>query len=151
MLSIFYLLLLTFRGTLAYNPVREYSGLSFFDGWDFYGSWDNLTLGDVWWLDRDDAYKTNLAYINAAGNAILKVDDTSTVATGQKRNSVSAARFACPPHSPAPPGPDNLTRHLLRRLAHPYRPRPPALRLLRLARVLDDRPHVAGRRRDRRH
>jgi hypothetical protein len=30
---------------LAYDLVREYSGLSFFDRWDFFGNWDNLTLG----------------------------------------------------------------------------------------------------------
>ena len=29
----------------AYEFLREYSGLSFFDKWDFYGSWDNLTNG----------------------------------------------------------------------------------------------------------
>lgn len=29
----------------AYDLVREYSGIPFFDRWDFYGSWDNLTSG----------------------------------------------------------------------------------------------------------
>ncbi|EIN08822.1 glycoside hydrolase family 16 protein [Punctularia strigosozonata HHB-11173 SS5] len=88
MRSIALLFPLLARQALAYNLVREYSGLSFFDRWDFFGNWDNLTLGDVWWLDRDQAYSTHLAYINANGNAILKVDDTSNVTMGDKRNSV---------------------------------------------------------------
>lgn len=40
--SIFLLLVATVS---AYDVVKDYSGLSFFDEWDFYGSWDNLTLG----------------------------------------------------------------------------------------------------------
>lgn len=46
--------------------------------------------GDVWWLDAQDATSQNLAYINDAGNAILKVDNTSNVPLNQKRNSVRA-------------------------------------------------------------
>ncbi|TFL00746.1 glycoside hydrolase family 16 protein [Pterulicium gracile] len=72
----------------AYDLVREYSGIPFFDRWDFYGSWDNLTSGDVWWLNRDDAYSQRLAYINDAGNAVLKVDNTGNVPFNEKRNSI---------------------------------------------------------------
>ncbi|KII91131.1 glycoside hydrolase family 16 protein [Plicaturopsis crispa FD-325 SS-3] len=72
----------------AYNIVQDYSGQNFFDGWDFFGNYDNLTLGDVWWLSEVDAFSEGLAYVNAAGNAIIKVDNTSNVAYGQKRNSV---------------------------------------------------------------
>jgi len=72
----------------AYKLVRDYSGQDFFQGWDFYGSWDNLTLGDVWWLDEADATNQHLAYINSANNAIIKVDNTSDVAFNQKRNTV---------------------------------------------------------------
>ena len=89
----------------AYDVVRQYSGSSFFDAWDFYGYWDNLTLGkplqqslfllcltaplgDVWWLDRENATEQGLAYVNSAGNAIIKVDNTSTVPYNDKRNSV---------------------------------------------------------------
>jgi hypothetical protein len=72
----------------AYDLVREYSGIPFFDRWDFYGNYDNLTSGDVWWLNRDDSYAQGLAYINTAGNAVLKVDNTHNVALNDKRNSV---------------------------------------------------------------
>jgi hypothetical protein len=72
----------------AYELAEAYSGSAFFSGWDFYGSWDNLTLGDVWWLNETAAMQENLAYVNDAGNAIIKVDNTSTVAYGDKRNSV---------------------------------------------------------------
>ncbi|THH13299.1 hypothetical protein EW146_g6908 [Bondarzewia mesenterica] len=68
--------------------VREYSGQGFFDRWDFYGSWDNLTLGDVWWLDRNSAFEQGLAYTDAQGRAVLRVDNTSTVLYNEKRNSV---------------------------------------------------------------
>ncbi|EPQ53437.1 hypothetical protein GLOTRDRAFT_116915 [Gloeophyllum trabeum ATCC 11539] len=81
--------LLWFLGAAsAYDLVHDYSGESFFDGWDFYGSWDNLTLGDVWWLDRQDAMQQGLAQVNSAGRAVLKVDNSSNVAYNQKRNSV---------------------------------------------------------------
>lgn len=45
--------------------------------------------GDVIWVDRDTASSQGLAYTNDAGNAILKVDNTSIVPFNQKRNSVS--------------------------------------------------------------
>ncbi|KAI0032609.1 glycoside hydrolase family 16 protein [Vararia minispora EC-137] len=72
----------------AYDVVREYSGNTFFDRWDFYGSWDNLTLGDVWWQDRATAMSTGLAYVNEAGSAIMKVDNTTNVPFNDKRNSI---------------------------------------------------------------
>ncbi|KAI0264732.1 concanavalin A-like lectin/glucanase domain-containing protein [Gloeopeniophorella convolvens] len=72
----------------SYDLVREYSGTSFFDRWDFYGSWDNLTLGDVWWLDRDSAFQQNLAYVNEQNRAIVRVDNVSTVPFNEKRNTV---------------------------------------------------------------
>lgn len=76
------------RPANGYDIIRDYSGQTFFDGWDFYGSWDNLTLGDVWWLDASDAFAQGLAYVNSNGNAIIKVDNTSNVPFNQKRNSV---------------------------------------------------------------
>ncbi|KAI0795406.1 glycoside hydrolase family 16 protein [Abortiporus biennis] len=79
--------------SLGYELLREYAGQTFFDGWDWYGSWDNLTLSNVWWVNQSVASATNLAYINPAGNAILKVDNTSVVSAGTPdmpgtRNSV---------------------------------------------------------------
>ncbi|KAL0562771.1 hypothetical protein V5O48_019308, partial [Marasmius crinis-equi] len=72
----------------SYELVRSYSGPTFFDQWDFYGDWDNLTLGDVWWLNSSDSFAQNLAYVNPSGNAILRVDNTSNVPFDQKRNTV---------------------------------------------------------------
>lgn len=72
----------------SYDLVRDYSGTTFFDRWDFYGSWDNLTLGDVWWLDRASAFRENLAYVNEQNRVIIKVDNVTSVPFNEKRNSV---------------------------------------------------------------
>ncbi|KAJ8468523.1 hypothetical protein ONZ51_g9591 [Trametes cubensis] len=72
----------------GYNLVKEYSGADFFKGWDFYGNFDNLTNGDVTWVDQATATSSKLAYVNDAGHAIVKVDDTSFVPFNEKRNSV---------------------------------------------------------------
>ncbi|KAI9066573.1 hypothetical protein FKP32DRAFT_355906 [Trametes sanguinea] len=72
----------------AYNLIKEYSGTDFFQGWDYYGNFDNLTNGDVTWVDQNTATSSKLTYVNDAGHAIVKVDDTSFVPFNQKRNSV---------------------------------------------------------------
>ncbi|KAH9858403.1 concanavalin A-like lectin/glucanase domain-containing protein [Lenzites betulinus] len=72
----------------GYNLVKEYSGTSFFNGWDFYGNFDNLTNGDVNWVDQTNATQSKLAYVNDAGHAVIKVDDTSFVPYNYKRDSV---------------------------------------------------------------
>ncbi|KAI0777300.1 concanavalin A-like lectin/glucanase domain-containing protein [Trametes elegans] len=64
---------------VTYNLSQDWSGQNFFNGWDFYGSWDNLTLSNVWWVDEPTAARDNLAYINQAGNAILRVDNATTL------------------------------------------------------------------------
>ena len=45
--------------------------------------------GDVIWVDRQTAFSQGLVYNNAAGNAIIKVDNTTNVPWNDKRNSVS--------------------------------------------------------------
>ncbi|KAG7098526.1 hypothetical protein E1B28_000465 [Marasmius oreades] len=72
----------------AYDLVRDYSGPTFFDDWDFYGSWDNLTLGDVWWLNREDAFSQRLVSTTPTGTSILKIDNSAFVPFNTKRNSV---------------------------------------------------------------
>ncbi|KAF9485091.1 hypothetical protein BDN70DRAFT_871788 [Pholiota conissans] len=72
----------------SFNLVKDYSGSTFFDEWDFYGSWDNLTLGDVNWLDRTNATNEKLAFVNGANNAILKVDNTTNVIWQNKHESI---------------------------------------------------------------
>ena len=94
-----------------YNPVREYSGSSFFDRWTYYGNVDNTTWGDyfffllffffavannrrsgnVTYVDQPTATSSQLTYVNAAGNAIIRVDNTTTILPSPtvNRNSVS--------------------------------------------------------------
>ncbi|KIM25375.1 glycoside hydrolase family 16 protein [Serendipita vermifera MAFF 305830] len=74
----------------AYNLVKDYSGQTFFDNWSYYGSFDNLTNGDIIWVDSatGSAPANPLTYINPAGNAVIKVDNTTTVPYNEKRNSV---------------------------------------------------------------
>ncbi|KAJ7109083.1 glycoside hydrolase family 16 protein [Mycena crocata] len=79
-------------GALAattYDMVKEYSGSTFFDDWDFYGSFDNLTNGDAIFVTSKVASSSKLAYVDSTTNhAIIKVDNTSTVAYNDKRNTV---------------------------------------------------------------
>ncbi|CCM00998.1 uncharacterized protein FIBRA_03046 [Fibroporia radiculosa] len=71
-----------------YSQVKEYLGSSFFDDWNFYNNYDNLTSGNVFYVSSSTAGKDQLAYINDAGNAIMRVDNTTKVAVGGNRNSV---------------------------------------------------------------
>ncbi|KAI0917539.1 hypothetical protein AcW1_007283 [Taiwanofungus camphoratus] len=81
-------LLLPALANAQYQVVKEYAGASFFNDWDFYNHYDNLTNGNVNFLSASDASKDNLAYVNSAGNAIMKVDNSSEVSVGQSRNSI---------------------------------------------------------------
>ncbi|OCH87773.1 glycoside hydrolase family 16 protein [Obba rivulosa] len=84
-----YVLALCVLGSVAgFDIIRDYSGESFFDGWDFYGFRDNLTLGNVTWVDYDTALSQRLAYVNDAGNVILKVDNFTDVPFNSTRNSI---------------------------------------------------------------
>ncbi|KAJ7060400.1 concanavalin A-like lectin/glucanase domain-containing protein [Mycena amicta] len=85
------LLLLVPHARAAYYPLYEYSGTTFFDGFNFYDAIDNTTWGNVTYVDFADGIAESLAYINAQGNAILRVDNTTTVlnsGTVQYRKSV---------------------------------------------------------------
>ncbi|KAH9974021.1 concanavalin A-like lectin/glucanase domain-containing protein [Lactifluus volemus] len=86
LLNFLSLFLLVFSS--PYNVVREYHGSSFFDQWEFYGDYDNLTLGDVKWLDRNSATQQGLVYINEQAQAIIRVDNSSQVPFNDKRNSI---------------------------------------------------------------
>ncbi|KAI0651158.1 concanavalin A-like lectin/glucanase domain-containing protein [Trametes meyenii] len=72
----------------AYNLVRSYSGKTFFDGWDYFDGFDNTTNGDVNYLSQANATQDGLTFVNDAGHAIVKVDNTSFVPFNFKRNSV---------------------------------------------------------------
>ncbi|OCH90440.1 hypothetical protein OBBRIDRAFT_793317 [Obba rivulosa] len=71
-----------------YQIVKDYSGSTFFDDWNFYGNFDNLTHGNVNYLDEIDAFHDKLAFTNGAGNVIMRVDNTTDVAAPQNRNSI---------------------------------------------------------------
>lgn len=92
-----------------YTPTHEFSGTTFFDGWNFAGSIDNTTWGackplytlqlfillpgNVTFVDKSLATSDRLAYVNSAGNAILRVDNVTDVTLNEDRlayrNSVS--------------------------------------------------------------
>ncbi|KAF9463730.1 concanavalin A-like lectin/glucanase domain-containing protein [Collybia nuda] len=63
----------------VYLPLHEYAGATFFDGWDYWGDIDNTTWGNVTYLDRTNATTTRLTYVNDAGHAIVRVDNTTTI------------------------------------------------------------------------
>ncbi|GHJ89096.1 hypothetical protein NliqN6_5498 [Naganishia liquefaciens] len=67
----------------AYDLIVSHAGASFFDGWTFATGYDNTTNGDVFW--KSDS---NVAYVDNAGRAILKVDNVTDVPYNEKRNSV---------------------------------------------------------------
>lgn len=49
--------------------------------------------GDVTYVDQANATSSKLAYVNDAGHAIIKVDDTSVVPWNDKRNSVRSVQL----------------------------------------------------------
>ncbi|KZV99657.1 hypothetical protein EXIGLDRAFT_640388 [Exidia glandulosa HHB12029] len=72
----------------AFDLVREYQGDTFFDDWDFYGFWDNLTNGDVEYLNRQDSFSNELVSTTSSGSAIMRVDNFTNVPSNYKRNSI---------------------------------------------------------------
>ncbi|KAI5115196.1 hypothetical protein M0805_000710 [Coniferiporia weirii] len=55
----------------------EYMGSSFFDSWTFFSGTDANTTGNVLFQSREAATSSQLAFVNSAGNAIIKVDNTT--------------------------------------------------------------------------
>lgn len=55
------------------RPLIQYS----FDGWTFYNGVDANTTGNVLYQTREQATQEQLAYVNSAGHAIIKVDNTT--------------------------------------------------------------------------
>ncbi|KAF9035859.1 hypothetical protein BJ165DRAFT_1331829, partial [Panaeolus papilionaceus] len=62
----------------------------FFDHWDFYGNVDNTTWGNVTYVDEPTARGQQLISTNGQGNAILRVDNFTTLVPGElvNRNSL---------------------------------------------------------------
>ncbi|KAK0201545.1 glycoside hydrolase family 16 protein [Desarmillaria ectypa] len=72
----------------TYEMVKEYAGSGFFDDWKYYDHYDNLTNGDATFVGSG----SDLTYIDSTTNrAIMKVDNSSTVAYNYKRDTVRIA------------------------------------------------------------
>jgi len=63
--------------SVSYSISQDFSGSTFFDGWTFTNGNDAKNFGNVAYLPKDAAQAQQLAYINPAGNAIIKVDNTT--------------------------------------------------------------------------
>lgn len=73
--------------TSSYKLVDNFEGDTFFDGWNFWAH-DDPTHGTVAYQNRTSATAAGLAYVNSAGQAILKVDSTNDYAENVGRPSV---------------------------------------------------------------
>ncbi|KAJ7748545.1 glycoside hydrolase family 16 protein [Mycena maculata] len=67
----------------AWHLTQSYSGSTFFDGFSFWNTADP-THGVVDYLDQSDGEAAGLVEINSAGNAVMRVETTPTVASVRK-------------------------------------------------------------------
>lgn len=65
-------------GSSSYSVIESHQGSSFFDGWDFFTGGDP-TNGIVSFIDQGTASQNGLANVNAAGNAVMRVETTPQV------------------------------------------------------------------------
>jgi len=65
----------------TYTIAQNHSGANFFDGWVFTEGIDATTVGNVLYQSQAAALQQQLAYVDSAGHAIIKVDNT-TVGAG---------------------------------------------------------------------
>ncbi|KZO94279.1 glycoside hydrolase family 16 protein [Calocera viscosa TUFC12733] len=73
----------------GFNLLQNWQGSDFFNNWSYYGNYDNLTNGDAVFVTQAVAEaQPQLTFINGAGNAIVRVDNASTVVYPNKRNTV---------------------------------------------------------------
>ncbi|TCD60606.1 hypothetical protein EIP91_009772 [Steccherinum ochraceum] len=72
-----------------FTLLQDYSGSKFFDRWTFIDNFDNTTNGDIQYISPStNSNASQLAFVNGAGNAIIKVDNTSFVPYNEKRDSI---------------------------------------------------------------
>jgi hypothetical protein len=74
------------RGT-TYTLTDKYQGQTFFDDWNF-DTFADPTHGMVNFLDKNDAMSQGLAYVQSDNTAVIGVDSTTWLGSGQNRNSV---------------------------------------------------------------
>ncbi|KAJ7630492.1 glycoside hydrolase family 16 protein [Roridomyces roridus] len=67
----------------VWQLAQSYSGSTFFDGWDFWDTSDP-THGVVDYLSESDGRAAGLVEVNSAGNAVMRVETTPTVASVRK-------------------------------------------------------------------
>ncbi|KAF8529327.1 hypothetical protein BU17DRAFT_80556 [Hysterangium stoloniferum] len=65
-----------------YSLHTEYAGPTFFDDWDFFNNLDNLTNGNANYVSRSVALGDKLAFVRPNGNAVIKVDNNTTLTEG---------------------------------------------------------------------
>ncbi|KAI0791069.1 concanavalin A-like lectin/glucanase domain-containing protein [Abortiporus biennis] len=72
-----------------FTLIDTWQGSNFFDGWDFVNNFDNTTNGDVNYISPlVNASANQLAFVNSAGQAIIKVDNVTNVPYPDKRDSI---------------------------------------------------------------
>lgn len=71
-------------GARVFNLVDSAEGPNFFDSWAFM-TFDDPTHGLVQYVDRDTAFAKGLAYVRDDGVAVMRVDNTTWLADGQKK------------------------------------------------------------------
>ncbi|CAH7669030.1 concanavalin A-like lectin/glucanase domain-containing protein [Phakopsora pachyrhizi] len=58
----------------SWRKSQTISGSSFFDHWEFQERWDSTTHGAAYYVNREDAQRLKLAYVDENHRAILAVD-----------------------------------------------------------------------------
>ncbi|KLO11798.1 hypothetical protein SCHPADRAFT_905736 [Schizopora paradoxa] len=84
----YFLTLPTYTTATTYQLSVEYAGSNFFDGWSFFNNVDNLTNGDAVFVGESTASKSQLAFVNDNGNAIMRVDNFTNLKFGDKRDTI---------------------------------------------------------------
>ncbi|KAG8744828.1 hypothetical protein FRC10_009352 [Ceratobasidium sp. 414] len=79
-------------GGKTYTLKEKFSGKTFFDQWWFY-SYPDPTNGQVDYLSKEEATAAKLAYVQDDGVAVMRVDNTSKLASGEKRKSSGQATY----------------------------------------------------------
>jgi len=63
---------------VTWSIAQNYSGSTFFDNWVYQNGIDANTTGNVLYQTQTQAVQENLTYLNSAGHAIIKVDNTTS-------------------------------------------------------------------------
>ncbi|KAH8113075.1 concanavalin A-like lectin/glucanase domain-containing protein [Phellopilus nigrolimitatus] len=72
--------LASLRGVEAATPfqlVQNHQGSNFLNNWSFYSGLDTNNTGSIIYQSQEQAQQEQLAFLNSAGNYILKVDNTT--------------------------------------------------------------------------